>query len=82
MPEPKKPDDIQYAHDVLAAILYGQAPIHVPDAIRDQMMVALSVLCWALGHGNDVFAVNLAKCEEMIARVQPGKADEPKPTVH
>lgn len=82
MPEIKTHAEIQRAHDVLHAIVNDEVPIAIRDDVREQMLVALSVLCWALGHKNDVFAVNLQKCEEKIA--ETGRlVDTHKPdTVH
>lgn len=63
-------EDLQRAHDILAAVMLDEVRITFNDAWTEKAMhAALDTLCWALGHDhNTAFARSMAKLEREIMR--------------
>lgn len=76
-PALRSPDEIQRAHDLLAGIVLGEAPIKDPKAIALCNELG-SVLCWALRHDHNQAFNNLleeleGELHEMGAILRKGK---------
>jgi hypothetical protein len=63
-PPMKSPDEIQKAHDLMAAFILGEVPMLIDDKTKFGLTAALDTLCWVLGHThNTAFANNLKKLQ-------------------
>lgn len=61
-------DELQKAHDILAAIVLGKVPHPFEQDGLIPLQAALDCLCWVLRHDHNVsFANNLAKIEAFLA---------------
>jgi hypothetical protein len=63
----RNPNDIQRAHDILAAIVLGEVPVSMSPLEDATLHGALDCLCWVLEHDhNQAFAKNLASVHRAI----------------
>lgn len=56
----RTPEEIQHAHDILIAVILDEAPYPRTEEQEKEIVAALDVLCWILGHNhNENFQSNL-----------------------
>jgi hypothetical protein len=71
---PKTKVEIQYAHDLLSAIILRDIHPNLDPAHRKTTGICLHVLCWVLGHNhNAAFTHLLEILSEGIVEVSPRK---------
>ena len=62
-------NDIGYAHDLLATVLDDSKLIEAMQLTEEEIIImsaSMSVLCWILGHENQIFAKGMASLEEEL----------------
>lgn len=63
----KSQDEIQRAHDILAALILEEVPIRIKPEQAEALSAAAGALCWVLNHDhNKSFEENLARIEQMF----------------
>jgi hypothetical protein len=66
----KTQDEIQRAHDILAAIILKEVPLQVKDEQMERLLGSADVLCWMLEHEhNKSFQENLKRIEDTFQQM-------------
>jgi hypothetical protein len=66
----KTQDEIQRAHDILAAIILKEVPLQVKDEQMEGLLGSADVLCWMLEHEhNKSFQENLKRIEDAFQKM-------------
>lgn len=67
----KPPAEIKQAHDLLAALISDQWPIHFTKQDRRMLEAQYQVLCWVLEHdGNDFFKNSISSLKDFIVHIR------------
>jgi len=69
-------DEIGYVHDLLATVLDDQDLMEALQLSEEEVIIvssSMSVLCWILGHENQIFADGIKSLEEELKAMNISK---------